>query len=550
MPNPIATENLLAGDSNSANYQITAAYNDFNYLGYADKTSYNAGETVNFKVDSSQNSNIRIYRMGHYDGDNWRLVDTVANVAVDQDSGSTITDSNGATTMSWSTTATWNIPSAAVSGLYTAVVLTAAGTPASWISFVVRNDGRRAGIVIGIPTSTWMGAYNYYGNNSAETSSLAGGSLYTDVGAGFDAANRTLAVSYNRPLVTHGNIVNHWDAYDLAAIDFFEQQGFDVKYVASEDVDEDPSRWADSTVYMSVGHDEYWSQPMRDNVEQFRDDGKHVMFLAGNEVWWRIRYADSYRTIWCYKDTLDGPNALEPRTAGAPVDPVSWTGTWRDSRDGSRDPAAEPENLLTGMEFRMNGPTFHTANLATATWGSDPFWRDTALESGDITLTNCIGFEANHVSNPGGREFVTLASQAVNVSNQYTNDPGDVYDGNGSFTWGIVMHRRATHEGFVVAFGSMGWLHMLSDAHVTGSSYGGSARKSVDAQQAMVNLLYDLGVEAETVDAALVEPTKVSLSTYGFTNPGYAYGFNGQQLTPWEYDGSNINPLIETDYVA
>jgi hypothetical protein len=70
---------------------------------------------------------------------------------------------------------------------------------------------------------------------------------------------------------------------------------------------------------MSVGHDEYWSQQQRTNVEKARDAGVNLMFLSGNEVYWHTRFepsidgsGTSYRTLVCYKETWDN----------APTDPI------------------------------------------------------------------------------------------------------------------------------------------------------------------------------------------------------------------------------------
>ena len=40
---------------------------------------------------------------------------------------------------------------------------------------------------------------------------------------------------------------------------------------------------------VSVGHDEYWSKEMRDNVENFAASGGHVVFLSGNVCWFQVR---------------------------------------------------------------------------------------------------------------------------------------------------------------------------------------------------------------------------------------------------------------------
>ena len=63
-------------------------------------------------------------------------------------------------------------------------------------------------------------------------------------------------------------------------------------------------------MYLSVGHDEYWSGGQRANVEAARDAGVHLAFFSGNEVFWKTRWENSidgtstpYRTLVSYKET-------------------------------------------------------------------------------------------------------------------------------------------------------------------------------------------------------------------------------------------------------
>lgn len=44
-------------------------------------------------------------------------------------------------------------------------------------------------------------------------------------------------------------------------------------------------------MYVSVGHDEYWSGQQRRAVTKARDAGVHLMFLSGNEAYWKVRVA-------------------------------------------------------------------------------------------------------------------------------------------------------------------------------------------------------------------------------------------------------------------
>ena len=48
-------------------------------------------------------------------------------------------------------------------------------------------------------------------------------------------------------------------------------------------------------VFMSSGHDEYWSGGQRANVEAARDAGVNLAFFSGNEVFWKTRWEPSHR---------------------------------------------------------------------------------------------------------------------------------------------------------------------------------------------------------------------------------------------------------------
>ena len=95
---------------------------------------------------------------------------------------------------------------------------------------------------------------------------------------------------------------------------------------------------------------------MRANVEAARDAGVHLIFMTGNEVFWRTRYEPSIagpatpdRTLVCYKESIDN----------AKIDPSpQWTGTWRDPRfSPPAQGGGAPENALTGQLFAAILPT-------------------------------------------------------------------------------------------------------------------------------------------------------------------------------------------------
>ena len=148
----------------------------------------------------------------------------------------------------------------------------------SHVFFVVRDDDGGSKVVFQTNDTTWH-AYNGYGGNS-----LYGGS----------PAGRAYKVSYNRPFDT-GSSWPHtffWqDQYPM--IRFMERNGYDMSYISGVDADASGSELLDHDVFVSAGHDEYWSKQQRANVEAARDAGVHLAFFSGNLMFWKTRWESS-----------------------------------------------------------------------------------------------------------------------------------------------------------------------------------------------------------------------------------------------------------------
>src|SRR5262249_11312413 len=143
--------------------------------------------------------------------------------------------------------------------------------------------------------TTWQ-AYNDYGGNS----------LY--VGS---PASRAYKVSYNRPLNTALSSPNTWlMTNEYPAIRWLEANGYDVSYTTGVDSDRRGALIRNHRVFLSVGHDEYWSSGQRSNVEAARASSVNLAFFSGGEVFWKTRWEPSIdashtvdRTLVSYKET-------------------------------------------------------------------------------------------------------------------------------------------------------------------------------------------------------------------------------------------------------
>jgi hypothetical protein len=525
----IVAENARTGVADSTVGVSSIGRGTDGFLGYAKQFSTNAGNSVSFAVDGTNAANIAIHRIGHYAGNRWRLVATISNTGTNQPDVQTLANSNGSTSASnWSTTATWSIPADAVSGLYVGVVRNSGNTAQAWIPFIVRNDSRTADIVIRVSDTTWGAAYNAHGTKAAPFNGKTvygqgyGGSL-------FDINLRGVQMSYDRPITSRGpaggdSVVNHWDNHESALIDWVEKNGFNVKYISCYDLDQGLTAVGSAKVLLNAGHDEYWSDGMINNTEAFIDGGGHAVSMSANTQFWRIRWADGGRTFWCYKDTMPGPTGLRTGGAGTALDPVSWTGTWRDTRWGSR----RPENLLLAGTFRMNGIRDETMVINGAANQAKPFWRNTTVASGTtLTVTQVIGFEADSLDfpNAGG---VNLGATTININGSYADDNGENYIGNGTLNWGIACHypRLGSTAGLAFSFCTNQWMWGLSNYHRRGS-----AVNNREMRQATYNLLTDLGSTAATKESDLTTVTPVALSTYGAVKVNTGSSIQGLAIT-------------------
>lgn len=409
--NWIVTENARTGNA-ASEWQINGA-GDLSIQGFATDISYNKGETARFKIKTDASSyRIAIYRLGYYQDNGARLVGTATlTVSLPQGQPGCLTD---ATTGlldcgNWSESAHWDIPANAVSGVYLAKLTRSDTQGSSHIVFVVRDDAATADLLFQTSDATWQ-AYNAYGDNNN------GKSLYTGVGG------KASKVSYNRPFLTRnggggGGVAEDWVFNaEYPMIRWLEANGYPVTYSTDVDTDRRGSLISNHKVFMSVGHDEYWSGAARANVTAARNAGKHLAFFSGNELYWKTRWENAYRTMVCYKEGSLGENSC-----GGKCDPSpEWTGLWRDGCGFPTADGCRPENELSGQ---ISWQESNDAIQVPDSYKQLRFWRNTSVaslaEGQTASLTaGTLGYEwspeqeAYRSSYPSGR--IRLSQTLVN----------------------------------------------------------------------------------------------------------------------------------------
>ncbi|MEO3933634.1 DUF4082 domain-containing protein [Micrococcaceae bacterium Sec7.4] len=483
--NAVACENSKPG-SPPSEWDITGA-GDADIQGFATDISVNAGQPISFKVDTTAaNYTIGIYRTGWYQGLGARKIADVTPAAFRQTQPQCLSD---VTTElydcgTWAVSATWQVPASAVSGVYVALLTRPDNGSQSHITFIVRSDGSHSNVVFQTSDTSWQ-AYNDYG----------GSDFYQGAQNG-----RAYKISYNRPVNTRG-AVDGRDFYfgsEYPLVRFLEKNGYDVSYISGVDTDRNGAQLLNHKVFLSVGHDEYWSGAQRANVEAARDAGVNLQFLSGNEVYWRTRLEPSPvdgaagRTITSYKETW----------AGGKIDPsTQWTGTWRDPRFAAQaNGGGLPENALTGTMYMSNYTDLPVT--VSAAEGKARLWRNTSLAtlaagSSAELAPHTVGYESNEDVDNGFRPAGLIRlSTTTGTSPQYLQDFGNTVL-PGTTTHHLTMY-RAPSGALVFSAGTVQWTWGLDQQHD-----GDGAPADPRMQQAQINLLADMGAQPATRDTAL-----------------------------------------------
>ena len=557
--NRIIAENCKPGND-YAEWDINGA-GDPAIQGFATDISANLGETVSFKVKThSPKYRIDIYRLGYYGGKGARKLATVqpsARLPQAQPNCTLDTSTRLHDCGNWAVSGAWTIPADATSGVYIARLVREDTEPSPWrvdnsqfpptnqkppaaphaygasglgklenalkeprashIYFIVRDDQGKSDLLFQTADQAWQ-AYNRYGWVNTYRSFIPGGITV-------DQITRAYKVSYNRPFVSRDfewqNTIDQVFNAEYPMIRWLERNGYDVSYFTGIDAARRGAAIKQHKIFLSVGHDEYWSGEQRKNVEAARDAGVNLAFFSGNDVFWKIRYEPSpvdgtpYRTVVTYKETH----------SGAKIDPQRdvWTGTWRDSSPWNPE-GAQPENALTGTIFTVNAWR-NDPLVVPAQYAAHRFWRNTevaALKPGQqlVLGDGILGHEWNEDLDNGFRPAGLIHLSETTVDNvQYIQDFGTVYD-SGTATHHLTLY-RAKSGALVFGAGTVQWSWGLDNFHDNWNNIQAwranrySIRLGTDAngqvralQQATVNLFADMGAQPAHLQEDLTPATK------------------------------------------
>ncbi len=459
--------------------------------GYASVASAAPGDAIDFHVRSDQAHRsfaLAIYRRATSD----TLVRTAAGTAfapgAQDDAALAVQGCNWPADPQCRTIVPpdWN------SGYYVAV---ATANDASCIMpFIVRAATPSASGILLKMSDTTAQAYNAWG----------GLSLYSTPPAAI--------VSFDRP-----PDLGLYEIYQLPFLQWAESKGVTFDVCSSLDLHVNPRLLEAYRLFVSLGHDEYWSLEMRDQVEAFIAAGGNAIFFSANTCYWQIRVnlAGGSRQMICYKEGEAGHSPDPQRD-----DPDRVTCPWYNA------PVSRPENRMTGVSYR-NGAGWWVDPVDparrfrgyTAVAPGHPLLRGTGLGAGDefghgsSVDDSILGYETDAALLDGTRALGTDGTP-LNFQVAATADLRD-WGPNGQGGFATMGSYRRGGAAFTV--GTVNWA-------------GGLAGSSI-VEQVTQNALGDL----------VRPPTLIAVRNADFET------WDGAALVDWIPDGAGTFAPIDLD---
>ncbi len=420
----LVEENAKPG---TLNWVVTGKQVPHAIEGFASQVSAVAGDEVTLFVNTSARSvSAQVFRMGFYKGLGGRLVTTTGTVAGQQQPPSTVTPTVNTVSCPWSPTLTLQVTTTWPPGCYL-IKLRGTGGQQQYVPLTVRDDTSTAAYVLQNSVTTWQ-AYNRWGGYSLYYGATPGG------GASF--ANRARIVSFDRP---------DPQTWAQGSADFFgnefpvlyqlESLGCDLTYWTDVDLHARPQLLARHKCLFSLGHDEYWSKPMRDAAVAAVANGTNLAFLGANACYRQIRLQPSSvgpnRLEVCYKDA-----AADPMRG---VDTTVVTGPSWDS-----PPTSWPECELIGDMYQSIGANDDLVVTDASAW----FFDGCGFTDGQHLPSVVQGEYDRYVpSLPGPRNLDVFAHSPV----------------AGQADWSDITYYTSPAGGGVLATGMASFVNKLSN---------------------------------------------------------------------------------------
>jgi len=329
--------------------------------GYCDKLYVKPGEEISFHVSAARSSTytLSIYRIGYYQGHGGRLIRSAGPLQGKNMGTPDFSRENFLIECDWEKAYSVKITDEWISGFYVVKLVTREGW-ANYMSFVVVDEAPRD-LVLQVSDFN-SHAYNRWPEHH---------SLYNNIETGIDNywGPRNVS-SFRRPQAKLSQLVDlpltlgagEFFAWQYPFVFWAEKNGYDITYISNMTLHEKgPEVLTRASGFLSVGHDEYWTDDMYRNAMAARDQGVSMGFFCGNSVYGRFQLdADGkgiqnvrFRRNGKLKDKdLMGSGSGEDSGIGGGNWKVKDAGHWAFRGTGMKD--GDAIEALVGWEYHYD----------------------------------------------------------------------------------------------------------------------------------------------------------------------------------------------------
>ncbi len=428
----ILAENAKTGHA----WWVTTPQNAGDIEGFVSQVSATVDDHVSLFVSTkAPQFHVEAYRMGYYQGIGARLVWQSAEVAGIRQPSPALVSPTNTIECQWTPSLTVTIGPTWPPGAYL-LKLVGTGGEQQFVPLCVRDDTSKAAVVIQQSVTTWQ-AYNRWGGYSLYYGNADGELSYTHAPAGGTYNDRARIVSFDRPY-DHDWASGAADfvGNELPVVFHAEKIGLDVTYWTDVDLHVQPQLIANHRMLVSLGHDEYWSQPMRDGAAQAVASGVNLAFLGANACYRQIRFEPS----------SIGPNRQQVCYKSAAEDPMTGQNDALVTVNWAQPPVSRPESQLIGVTYQDIEANADMVISDESSW----LLAGTGVTSGQSFAGAVRGEFDRYVPNSSSPTDLDVVAHSI-VPNR---------DGNYSdVTWYTVPN-----GGGVFATGNASWVGQLSDS--------------------------------------------------------------------------------------
>ena len=260
--------------------------------GYTDSASNFVGETVAFKITCpTKLFTITAIRIGFYNGEEGKIIHKTKKIGCDNQINKKASEWTVTTSIK-----TRNYPH----GMYLFKIEDDQKF-ASFIPVILRERESKAKAIFSIPTMT-MQAYNTW----------SGADTY---GSNGDFNKRARSVDFRQPYDKYLG-TGKYLRYVHPLVVLVEKLKIDIEYVADTDLHFEHDLLDNRKVFISAGHDEYWTLVERNKVLSARKSGTNTLFFGANAGYWITRLSKTLPNnsirMEIYKSAKEDPNKVKP----------------------------------------------------------------------------------------------------------------------------------------------------------------------------------------------------------------------------------------------